>query len=308
MRSSPEILAALLIALAPALRAFDSQAWLAVRGEHAAEAARLETAFAKCAAMAGDPAENIVVPVETHPDGSVKTAVSAKKARLLLKEGLLWGEGVKVVQTEPGGRVVAEVAADSCVVDRTTRSGWAKGHARAFYRDEAEIEGDGVYFSAAEEFIDIASNTFVRADGRLLRARRGDYDRRRGVVMLDGDVYVKGTEKKEEYELTAGKAFAFLEGTNSLSRIVALDGVKVVNGERRGECDRVVYQRRAGRITMYSAGAESPALLAEKGKRESAVRGTRITFWLDSDQVEIRDSEVTVKTDGFRLPGPNGGR
>jgi len=50
---------------------------------------------------------------------------------------------------------------------------------------------------------------------------------------------------------------------------------------------------------MYGEAGE-PARLYQGGSKGSTVRGERITFWLNSEQVEIEKPVVTVPGGSFR--------
>ena len=300
------LLAAALAALAlPPAAAFDSETWFGKREVLDREAERLQAAYADCAARAVAPAENVVLPVESHPDGSIKATVSAKAAQFFLQTGFVWGTNVVVRQYATNGVVEAEVVADRCVVDRGTKSGWVDGHARARYLGN-EVEGDGIYFSFSEEFVRISSNTVIRAKdlkfdtkvaagkancatgGAEVVSRRTDYDRRDGVVLFEGGVRASDSGRV----LGADRLFVFLDGTNSLRRLVADGGVSIADGLRSGSCARAAYVRSSGRVTMY--GDAAPARLVEEGPRRNTVEGRRIAYWLDSDQVEIEGASITV--------------
>lgn len=282
--------------------AFDSSEWLAQRGLLDHEAARLSKAYAVCSEAATEPAESIVVPVESYPDGSIKTTIAAKRAQFFLKEGLIWGEGVSIRQLKIDGTSEATLDADNCIVDRETQSGWIDGLARAEFRGEVSLEGEKVYFSAPEQYLKIFTNTVLRADGKELRAVRADYDNLNGVAMFDGRVSIKGREGDVPYILVASQAFVFLSGTNDLRRIVALGGARIKSGDRKGSCDRAVYTKGDSKIVMYGDDKGRNASLEDYSKRRSKVEGARITFWLDNEQVEIVDSTVTIDATGIKLP------
>ena len=143
-----------------ALQAFDSADWLGKRELLEREAERLRVEYAKCLSSLKSPAENIIVPLENYPDGSVKSSVAAVKAQFFVETGFVWGEGVKVCLYDESGVETASIAARNCVVDRKTRSGWAEGPAKVVYGGTV-VEGDGVYFSFAEEYVKITSNTSI---------------------------------------------------------------------------------------------------------------------------------------------------
>ena len=282
--------------------AFDSAGWLEQRMMLDHEAERLRAAYAKYSALSTEAAESIVVPVESFDSGSIKTSVGAKRAQFFLVDGFIWGEGAEVRQFKRDGALEMTLDADNCVVDRTTRSGWVDDHAHAEFRDQAVLDGDKVYFSAPEEYLKIYTNTVLRADGKELRSVRADYDHKAGVAMFDGDVELHGREGKNHYVLKCGQAFAFISGTNELRRVVALGGVYVKSGDREGSCDRAVFVSRESKVVMYGDGAGTLAKLADNSRRQSAVEGSRITFWTDSEQVEVVESRVTVDTNGLKLP------
>ena len=307
-----------LVVFAPAFAiAFNSDEWLGKRELLSREAERLQVAYTSCVARLETPAENVTIPIENHPDGSVKSVISASAAQLFLDTGFVWGTNVVVRQMSTNGVLEAEVTADSCVVDRQTKSGWAAGHAKAVYQ-ENEIEGDGIYFSFPEEYATIYANTQIRAkDQRIdtsvigigvkpkkkgargaaqILARRTDFDRPGGVILFDGDVRVSDPE----YALGADRLFAFLDGTNSLKRIVADGNVTVTNNMRSGSCAHVTYVKSAGRVVMYGDKSGPARLVDDSGKRNE-VEGRRITFWLDSEQVEVEGS--TLKIEGGALGG-----
>ena len=101
----------------------------------------------------------------------------------------------------------------------------------------------------------------------------------------------------QEYKLAADRAWVFLAGTNELRRIVAVGSVAVTNGLRHGSCDRAVYERRSGMLTMYARGAEEPARLVDEGEKGGELLGERIAFRTGAEQVEVDRPVIKVKTD-----------
>ena len=139
--------------LPAAAGAFDSEGWLEKRAVLDREAERLAALYVRCVAALQTPAENLVVPIESYP---------AARAQYFIDEGLVWGEDVTVREFDPDGAPRAEVKAKNCVVDRTTKSGYVAGHAKAVYGGTT-VEGDGIYFSFAEEFVKIMSNVAIES-------------------------------------------------------------------------------------------------------------------------------------------------
>ena len=295
--------------------AFDSDAWLRKREDMAREASRLKALYADCAAKATEPAENVAVPIESHPGGAVKSSVFAKKAQFFLESGLIWGEGVVVRELKADGSEFARIDAENCIVDRNARSGWAQGRVKAVYGGTV-LEGEGVYLSFAGEFVAITDKAKIvssefdvdsrrgekkgNGDGKgcvtSLSSRRADYDRKEGVIMFEDGVYLD----HPEYKFASDRLFAFLQGTNELKRVVALGNVCVTNAGNSGSCDRASYVRSKGRIAMYARDGASPAVLEDSGKggARNRLEGDKITFWIDSEQVEVENSRISVDAGG----------
>ena len=130
----------------------------------------------------------------------------------------------------------------------------------------------------------------------VITADRTDYDRKEGVVLFDRNVYVND----EQYQMHADRLFLFLDGTNDLKRLVAIGHVAITNEDKRAYCARATFNKKLGRVVMYSSD-EITAQLHEEGKKGSDVKGEKITFWLDSEQVEVENPVIT-------MPGGFGGQ
>ena len=141
---------------------FDSEGWLEKRAVLDRAAERLADLYGKCVKALQTPAENLVVPIESYPDGRVKASITAVRAQYFIDEGIVWGEDVVMREFDPEGKTRGEVVAKNCVVDRSTKSGYVAGHAKVIY-GETTIEGDGIYFSFAEEFVKILSNVVIES-------------------------------------------------------------------------------------------------------------------------------------------------
>ncbi|MBR1871183.1 MAG: hypothetical protein IJ802_05095 [Kiritimatiellae bacterium] len=125
----------------------------------------------------------------------------------------------------------------------------------------------------------------------VITASRTDYDRKEGVIFFDKDVYVDD----EQYQLHADSLYVFLDGTNDLKRIVALGNVSMTNDLRSANCNKATYLKATGKIVLYGS-RDTPAVLREDGPDEKEASGEKITFWLDSE-------EVNVERPVIKLPG-----
>lgn len=145
------------------LYAFSSEKWLAERNDDS-DIVRLQAAFADCKAKLSQPAENVMFPIETYPDGTVKSRIRAQQAQMFLDTGFIWGKGIRVEEYDHDGKVKSSLDADDCVVDRNTRTGWVKGLAVMKVGDTM-VKGRGVYFSFNREFVKILSQSEIRSKG-----------------------------------------------------------------------------------------------------------------------------------------------
>ena len=153
----------------PTFAAFDSGKWLAERGDDS-DMLRLRAAYEDCIKKIEAPAENVTFPLETYPDGTVKSRLRAKKAFMFVDTGFIWGEAIRVEQYRPDGKTVESfLTADNCIVDRKSKSGWVAGNAQMDW-DGTNIKGRGIYFSFDREFIKIFSQTEIRTKALKLDA------------------------------------------------------------------------------------------------------------------------------------------
>ena len=304
---TPVVLCLLLVPLS-SLFAFDSADWLGKREVFAREAERLRAAWSNCMGRVSAPAENVTIPVEAFDDGSVKTRVNAAKAQYFLKEGLVWAEGVEVVQHAADGTVEGRIEAATCVVDRNSRSGWAEGAAKVTH-GKTVFSGSGVYFSAAESYVQVFGDSRVESDeirfersakkaaAGVFRGRsvRSDFDAKAGVALFEGAVCAKGSDGTT---MCADRVYLFLAGTNDLKRAVAVGDVSITNGVRVGTCAMATYRRAKGEVEMFGDGKEILARLTERGEDVRSLEGTRIKFWIESEQVEVDNSKITAERKG----------
>ena len=127
-----------------------------------------------------------------------------------------------------------------------------------------------------------------------ITAARTLYDRREGVAYFEGGVCVDD----EEYQMHADRVYVFLEGTNELKRIVALGSVAMTNGMRRAYASKASYYRRSSMVVLDSQGG-SPAEVRDESKGEAqSVRGSKIRFWTDSEQVEVVGADISAPVKG----------
>ncbi len=124
---------------------------------------------------------------------------------------------------------------------------------------------------------------------------RASYMRKDGIIAFDGHVFVDDVE----FQMHADEVTLFLQGTNELRRVVAIGNVVVTNEARNGSCAKATYNKALSKVVLYGdEKAGTLARLEDNGKRKSSVEGRKITFWIDTEQVEVEQSTVTVDAAG----------
>ena len=162
---------------------------------------------------------------------------------------------------------------------------------RGIFADNEAAAATNAAPAAAESQAGKAEKKKKKAPARdaVITAERTDYDRKEGVILFDRNVHVDD----EQYQMHADRLFVFLEGTNDLKRIVAIGNVAITNEDKRAYCAKATYAKKSGRIVMYSDDS-SKATLREDSKKGSTVVGEKITFWLNSEQVEVEGPVITL--------------
>ena len=207
---------------------------------------------------------------------------------LVLAQSLLGELGP--VENPPPAPVVVEQAAKPAVVEIELTKSEVAAPVAAEAKSEAKAE-------ETSEAKDAPAPRSVK-----ITSERTDYDRKEGVIMFDRNVCVDDVE----YKMHANQLYVFLDGTNDLKRIVAIGNVAITNETRVGTCAKAAYTKSTSKIVMYGDGASVMARLEDNGKNRSSVEGRKITFWIDSEQVEVEGSTVTL--DAGKLGGKDGAK
>lgn len=130
-----------------------------------ADEQRLRAAYADCLAGVVNPAEGVVIPLQTSSDGRPQVTATAGKAHYFevpdaaapakgRKRGkrkiLVWCQDVTVrMFDENDGSVSVELHAPGGLFDRETMSGWLDGAVTGRW-ETAPVAGTGVYFACAK--------------------------------------------------------------------------------------------------------------------------------------------------------------
>jgi len=159
----------------------------------------------------------------------------------------------------------------------------------------------------AESAAEVAAETIAATNAPastaktvMITAERADYDRRDGVIFFDENVYIEDPD----FNMHADKLHVFVDELNQLKRIVVTGNVAITNEAKSGACNRATYDKKLHRVIMFGAPGQ-PARLVDDSKKRSVVEGAKITFWTDSEQVEV--DRPTIKLDGGLPAGDIGG-
>lgn len=129
------------------------------------------------------------------------------------------------------------------------------------------------------------------------------YDAKDGVAYFAGHVSVDDAE----YQLHADRAFVFMDkaGTNDLKRIVAIGNVALTNDTKRAYGGKVSYYREAGMVVLYAPtnGCGYCEVRDEKSDPPQSVKGTKIKFWIGSEQIQVEGAVIDASVAGEGVQG-----
>ena len=120
------------------------------------------------------------------------------------------------------------------------------------------------------------------------------YDRKEGFAYFSGNVFVDDGK----YQLHADRAYVFMDGTNELKRIVAIGSVAMTNEARRAYGAKASYYRDPGMVVLYAGDGVPAEVREEHPDGPRVVRGKKIKFWTESEQVEVLEAEISSPNRG----------
>lgn len=101
---------------------------------------------------------HLELPLEHHPDGSIKTKLVAERAQP--KGGVVEMTGMKVEITKPTGEVETTIEADSCSFDKDQNLAQSES-AITLTHPDLKLTGTGFRWSAKDERIEVLGNVRV---------------------------------------------------------------------------------------------------------------------------------------------------
>lgn len=125
------------------------------------------------------------------------------------------------------------------------------------------------------------------------------YDRKEGMAVFTGRVYVDD----EQYQMHADKAYVFMTATNTLKRIVAIGHVALTNGLRCASGEKASYYRESGMVVLYGGDGRNAEIVDASRGQNQTLRGSKIKFWINSEQVEVLDATIVAPASASRSAG-----
>ena len=134
-----------------------------------------------------------------------------------------------------------------------------------------------------------------------ITAESATYGQKDGVACFAGNVFVDD----DEYQLHSDTAYVFMdkEGTNQLKRIVAVGNVALTNETRRAYGAKASYYRKEGMVVLYAPEGGYCEVRDEKEDPPQSVRGSKIKFWIGSEQIQVEKAVISAPVTGEGAKG-----
>ena len=136
----------------------------------------------------------------------------------------------------------------------------------------------------------VLTNSIAQIENPVrISADRTFYDREHSVIVFTGHIKVED----DSAALYADKAIVAMNETNSINRVVAIGNIAVTNGTRRAYGERVLYRTSKHLAVVYGSSNCVARVVDETPRGDREVRGNKLRFWTDSEQVEIVEAEMS---------------
>ena len=181
----------------------------------------------------------------------------------------------------------AKITSDTTVYNRKEGVASFEGHVHVD-DEQYQMHADRVFL-----FFEVdadATNGVRRAKGTndVHRAAKGTNDVDR-VAKGTNDVHKAG-KGTDDMRRAAG----------DVRRVVAIGHVAMTNDAHRAYGAKATYSKKNGLVVLYSGDGITAEVRDESKAQPQIVRGKRIRFWIDSEQVEVDEADLTGA-------GPSGG-
>ena len=174
----------------------------------------------------------------------------------------------------------AKITSDTTVYNRKEGIASFEGHVHVD-DEQYQMHADRVFL-----FFEVdadATNGVRRAKGTndVHRAAKGTNDVDR-VAKGTNDVHKAG-KGTDDMRRAAG----------DVRRVVAIGHVAMTNDAHRAYGAKATYSKKNGLVVLYSGDGITAEVRDESKAQPQIVRGKRIRFWIDSEQVEVDEADLT---------------
>ena len=174
----------------------------------------------------------------------------------------------------------AKITSDATVYNRKEGVASFEGHVHVD-DEQYQMHADRVFL-----FFEVdadATNGVRRAKGTndVHRAAKGTNDVDR-VAKGTNDVHKAG-KGTDDMRRAAG----------DVRRVVAIGHVAMTNDAHRAYGAKATYSKKNGLVVLYSGDGITAEVRDESKAQPQIVRGKRIRFWIDSEQVEVDEADLT---------------
>jgi hypothetical protein len=111
--------------------------------------------YVEAEAAMKSPIENLMLPLDYHPNGRLRAVLRAAKSQMFA-DGTIFAESVTVEMLTAEGQPDGRLTAEGCLFDRGKKHGYCRGLV-SVDKGSDRLKGRDMYFSIAEQFIKILS-------------------------------------------------------------------------------------------------------------------------------------------------------
>lgn len=122
-----------------------------------------------------------------------------------------------------------------------------------------------------------------------ITSRSAVYNRKEGLASFSGQVHLDD----QQYQLHADRVYVFTTESNEVKRVVALGRVAMTNELRCAYGAKVTYSRPNGLVVLYSGDGITAEVVDHSKEQPQTVKGEKIRFWIDSEQVEVLKADIS---------------
>ena len=121
-----------------------------------------------------------------------------------------------------------------------------------------------------------------------------DRDSTNGVHRAKGtnDVHRAANGTNDVHKAAKGTA-DMRRAAGDVRRVVAIGHVAMTNDAHRAYGAKATYSKKNGLVVLYSGDGITAEVRDESKAQPQIVRGKRIRFWIDSEQVEVDEADLT---------------